>query len=141
MNPRSFADIRKAMKDGRAKSRGQLARQVVEAFNAPKKLRRETELKAKEQARLEAELKAKEIEALRQKQLIEGLEVKAVDEWATPPQSKVESKAEEVKVKTKTVTSEVEPEKSKTKPKVGEPTRQATKPPVGRTPNKASTKK
>jgi len=47
LNPRSYASIKKAMAERRAKSRGQLARQMVDAFRGPLKERKELEAAVK----------------------------------------------------------------------------------------------
>jgi hypothetical protein len=48
MNPRSYADIRKAVREGHAKSRGELMRQVQQAFREPAKIREIEEAEAQE---------------------------------------------------------------------------------------------
>lgn len=40
INPRSLASIREAIREGRAKTRGELQRLVVEAYSAPRIARR-----------------------------------------------------------------------------------------------------
>ncbi len=47
LNPRSYLSIKKAIQERRAKSRGQLARQMVNAFRAPTIERKQEEAAAK----------------------------------------------------------------------------------------------
>lgn len=58
MNPRSYASIQETMRKSKAKSRGQLMRQMVEAFREPVWARRAKEAEKQEKERQEKKKEA-----------------------------------------------------------------------------------